>query len=431
MNLLLITFSFPPVGGVGVLRALSLARYLPAQGIRVDVLTARNAPSVGKDLSLLGQVPAEVMVHRSWTLDLPFALRKGIKKLVGGGKPAEAGKPVSSAPGKGNPLKRLVGNLLLPDPQVGWLPFAFPAARRIIRERRIDAVLITVPPFSSVRLATMLRKAFPKLPIVVDFRDEWLSTTLDLVSFNNNERARSVATKAESEAVRDASAVVLVTEAARQELIGRYPNADPAKFRYIANGYETRPEAPQAPRQAGEQVLLTYIGSVYGSTDPGNVVEAVLALPADLRQKLKLRFIGHVETDALRQSLGRLGDTLELKGFVPRAEALRALEGTDYLLLITHDRINVSAKFYDYVSGSRPIIAAVNPGGDVRRLLEETGTGYWADSSSPAEMTALLTRILTGPAEPLQRNEAEIAKYHRRALAAQYGTLLRELVDQA
>ena len=430
MNLLLITFSFPPVGGVGVLRALSLAKYLPLEGVRVDVLTARNAPSVGKDLSLLQQVPAEVTVHPSWTLDLPFALRKGIKKLVGGGKPAAPGAGKPGAPGKGNPLKRLVGNLLLPDPQVGWLPFAFPAARRIIRERKIDAVLITVPPFSSVRLATMLRKAFPTLPIVVDFRDEWLSTTLDLVSFNNNERARTVATKAESEAVRDASAVVLVTEAARQELIGRYPHISPAKFRYIANGYETR-DTTQKPRERGEQILLTYIGSVYGSTDPGNVVEAVLALPADLRQKLKLRFIGHVETDALRQSLGRLGDTLELKGFVPRAEALRALEETDYLLLITHDRINVSAKFYDYVSGSRAIVAAVNPGGDVRRLLEETGTGYWADSSSPAEITTLLTRILTGPAEPLQRNEREIAKYHRRALASQYAALLRELVDQA
>ena len=35
MNLLLITFSFPPAGGVGVLRALSLAKYLPENGIRV------------------------------------------------------------------------------------------------------------------------------------------------------------------------------------------------------------------------------------------------------------------------------------------------------------------------------------------------------------------------------------------------------------
>ena len=52
------------------------------------------------------------------------------------------------------------------------MPFAFPAAKEIIRERKIDVVLITVPPYSSVYLVRKLRKAFPALPIVLDFRDE-------------------------------------------------------------------------------------------------------------------------------------------------------------------------------------------------------------------------------------------------------------------
>ncbi len=69
-----------------------------------------------------------------------------------------------------------------------------------------------------MRLATSLRRAFPTLPIVVDFRDEWLATTIDLVSFNNNQKARDVAHRTEAEAVRDATAVVAVTEAARREI---------------------------------------------------------------------------------------------------------------------------------------------------------------------------------------------------------------------
>ncbi len=161
LNLLLITFSFPPAGGVGVLRALSLAKYLPGNGVRVDVLTARNAPAVGKDLTLLQQVPSEVTIHRTWTLDLPFWLRKSVKKALTGGR-AKAASPAPQAGRRGgNPLRRWIGNLLLPDPQVGWLPFALPAAVRIIRERSIDAVLITVPPYSSVKLVMRLRKLFP------------------------------------------------------------------------------------------------------------------------------------------------------------------------------------------------------------------------------------------------------------------------------
>jgi len=432
LNVLLITFSFPPAGGVGVLRALSLAKYLPENGIRVDVLTARNAPAVGKDLALLAQVPEAATVHRTWTLDLPFALRKAIKKRVTKGAAqniAPAQNAAAKPAGGGNPLKKLIGNLLLPDPQVGWLPFAFPAARRIIRSRNIDLVLITVPPFSTVRLVTKLRKVFPRLPIVLDFRDEWLTTTIDLVSFNNNERARSIAHTAEREAVRDATTVVAVTEAARLEIMGRYPDQDPAKFRCIPNGFDTpAPTTTAAPPPDKDTILLTYLGTVYGSTDPASFIEAVLSLPADLRARLRVRYIGHIETPAYRESLLRLGDTVELKGFVPQAEALRAIQDTDYLLLITHDRINVAAKFYDYLGSGKPIMAAVHPAGDVRKLLEETHAGRWADSADPAAIAALLTSILTpNPTPPPAPDLTRIAAYHRRALTQRYGELLSTL----
>ena len=437
MNLLLISFSFPPAGGVGVLRALSLAKYLPQNGIRVDVLTARNAPAVGKDLSLLQQVPAAVTVHRTWTLDLPFALRKAIKKLLaGGGKaaPAASAPQTVATPRKGNPLKRIVSNLLLPDPQIGWLPFASRAARRIIRSRQIDAVLITVPPFSSARLVTLLRRHFPDLPIILDFRDEWLTTTINLVSFNSNQRAREVAHKVESEAVRDATAVVAVTQAAQRELLSRYPGEDPAKFLYIANGFEARavkPTPPAATRQH-DRTTLTYMGTVYGSTDPTSFVQAVLSLPSSLREKLRIRFIGHVETPALRATLAQLGATVDLVGFLPQSAALAALEVSDYLLLITHDHINVSAKFYDYLSSSKPIVAAVHPEGDVRRLLDETGAGAWADVRDPNAIAALLTSLLTGGLEltPETRNPDRIARYDRRVLAAQYAQTLLSLRPQ-
>ena len=454
MNLLLITFSFPPAGGVGVLRAVSLAKYLPENGIRVDVLTARNAPAVGKDRTLLQQVPAAVTVHRTWTADLPFWLRKSVKKVLTRGR-ATATTPVAASQnpdpqpaGKVNPIKQFIANLLLPDPQVGWLPFALPAAKRIIRERAIDAVVITVPPFSSVRLATRLRKAFPGLTILVDFRDEWLTTTLHLVSFNSNARARMVAHKAEAEAVRDASSVVLVTEAAKKELQCRYPGLPREKFVTIPNGYDTPPPKP-APAPAIEdlapaaikdapaaiknkdRITLTYTGTVYGSTAPGTFVEAIKLLPAELRARLRVRFIGHIEAAAYRQQLESLGETIELRGFVPQAEALAAIRETDYLLLITHDRINVAAKFYDYLGGGKPILAAVQKDGDVRRLLEETGAGHWADIDSPEAIAAMLKEALTGTVATSQPDYERIASYHRRPLAARYAALLKDLVAKA
>ncbi len=450
MNLLLITFSFPPAGGVGVLRALSLAKYLPEDDVRVDVLTARNAPAVGKDLTLLRQVPTEVTVHRTWTLDLPFALRKAVKGLLTRGSSAPRTQVTPPAPvvagqdrppgaasqaerRSRSPLRRLLGNLLLPDPQIGWLPFARPAATRLIRRRHIDAVVVTVPPFSSAALVTALRRTFPNLPIVLDFRDEWLTSTLHLVSFNNNDRARHIAARTEAAAVRAATKVVLVTEAARKELLQRYPGEPSDKFVCIHNGFDTPPKPLRPPshlKNPASRITLTYLGTVYGSTDPSTLIAAVRTLPDELRHRLRLRFIGHIERESYREGLTRLGDTVELRGFLPQAEALQAIEDTDFLLLITHDRVNVAAKFYDYLAGGRPILAAVHPDGEVRRLLERTGAGLWCDGADSAAIADLLRTVLSGPeaTSALTPHPEQIARFHRRVLAHEYAALLHSLV---
>src|SRR5580704_6176948 len=74
-KILLISCYFPPAGGIGVQRAVSLARYLTQNGFKVFVLTARSSvPTVDRDLT--SRIPEEVEIHRTWTLEPPFRLRK-------------------------------------------------------------------------------------------------------------------------------------------------------------------------------------------------------------------------------------------------------------------------------------------------------------------------------------------------------------------
>ena len=210
LNVMLVVYAFPPAGGVGVLRAASLARYFPGEGIQFDVLTTRNPSSVGTDLSLLGEIPPEVKVHRTITLDLPFGIKKRLKRLLTGAKPPASQADGAAKAGKPNLLKRALQDLLMPDPQVTWLPLLTRAARRIVRERKIDLVLITTAPYSNLLLAKRLRGEFPDLPIVLDFRDEWLSTSFDVASFqfSQSDRARSFAIEAEATAVEKRSVSV-------------------------------------------------------------------------------------------------------------------------------------------------------------------------------------------------------------------------------
>jgi glycosyltransferase involved in cell wall biosynthesis len=438
LNVLLVNYTFPPVGGVNVLRVASLARYLPAHDIRVDVLTTRNPSTVGIDPSLLNDIPAEVTVHRTITLDLPFGVKKTIKRLLTGSKPPTEQAPKDASPGKPNPIKRIVQDALLPDPQVTWVPILTRAAHRTVRDRKIDLVLISCAPFSTLRVAETLRKQFPRLPIVLDFRDEWLSTTFDVASFNfsRTERARSFSIAAEARAVECATSVVSVTEAARREIRFRYPQQPEEKFKYIPNGFDaTRlSHKPAQTAHTGSRIVIAYIGSVYASTEPTKLVEALKSLPEEVRSRFLIRFIGHIEEPRYRAALLNLGNMVELQGYLPQREALAAMNEADYVLLITHDRLNVSAKFYDYIGAGKPILACVHPDGDVRLLLEQLRAGWWADSQDVSRIRQLFLDAANRGNPPFADFHPDIqgiASFERSVIAARYANLLHSIANSA
>jgi hypothetical protein len=426
------------VGGTGVMRASSLARYLPGEGIRLDVLTARNASAVGTDHALLKEIPSEVTVHRTITLDLPFSLKKRLKSLIVGAKPPVSDSTASSAPGKPNILKRVIQDILQPDPQVTWLPVLSRAARRIVRKRKIDLVVITVPPFSSVLLVEKLRKEFPCLAIVVDFRDEWLSTTFDLVSFlfSSSERTRKIAQGAEASAVKNATAVVAVTEAARSEIRARYPQEPDEKFLLVPNGFDAtrlRRFVSSTESRPDGKIIVTYVGTVYASTEPTTLVEAVQSLPLEVKSRFTLRFIGHIEEPRFREALLQLGEMVELKGFLPQQEALAAMSETDYVLLINHDPLNVGGKFYDYVGGGKPILGAVHAEGETRRLLDELQAGWWASNHDVAGIRQLFIDAAARGSSlhsEFHPDLEKIVQYERKVLAQRYAALLHSIAGR-
>lgn len=438
LKVLLVVYAFPPAGGVGVLRAASLARYLPAEGIQLDVLTTRNPSSVGADQSLLREIPEEVVVHRTVTLDIPFSLKKKLKGLINGSKAPSAPSAADTRPHKPNWLKSALQDLLLPDPQVTWLPILTRAARRIVVERKIDLVLITGAPYSTYLLAERLRKRFPHLAIVLDFRDEWLATSFGVASFqfSRSEKAHKFALQAEANAVKSATAVVAVTEAARREIHSRYPHDPESKYHHIPNGFDAtrlRLSPPASSAGPKSKILVTYVGSVYTSTEPTTLVEALASLPPEVKSRYKFRFIGHIEEPRYRDALLQLGDMVELKGFMPQHEALNAMNETDYVLLVSHDRLNVSAKFYDYIGSAKPILACVRPDGDIRLLLEQLRAGWWADSHNVDAIRQLFIDA-AARADSLSssyRPDLEkIAQYERKSIAQRYARLLHSIAGR-
>jgi len=213
-RVLLVSYLFPPCGGVGVQRALAMARYMPAAGVDVSVLTARDPISQhGSDPDLERLIPAGIHVCRSAAWEPPRAMRDRVKRALSGEN--RAGASTGKADQPVSRLRRLVKTtverVLFPDTQLLWVKPSLKEASRIIDQEGIGAVILTLPPFSLLLMAVELRKRFPRLRIVLDLRDEWLDYHLPEFDRAASAWKREHAARLERSAVQAADMVVTVT----------------------------------------------------------------------------------------------------------------------------------------------------------------------------------------------------------------------------
>lgn len=135
-KVLMIAYFFPPLSGSGVQRTLKFARYLPGFAWEPVILTVKNSSFLLKDESLEKELPGSLVIKRSMSLERDKILG-WLKKMTGKKDKIRFGREEK----KRIPLKtRIINALTIPDPQLGWLPFAFLSGLRIIKKEKIDVI---------------------------------------------------------------------------------------------------------------------------------------------------------------------------------------------------------------------------------------------------------------------------------------------------
>jgi hypothetical protein len=450
-RVLLVSYIFPPSGGVGVQRALSYARYLPDTGCEVFVVAARGGSCPVSDPALLRLVPPSVTVCRTFTPELSYAFRDRIwtrlnrlSKPVKGGNAGGGGNslpqvaPVPNGDGSNslpqvppipngggrNPLRQVAERLFSPDPQAVWTPFAIRAADRLIRRHDIGTVLVTAPPFSALHVGVELKRRFPHIRLISEFRDEWVGYYIVDLHTEISAYRRRLAEQRERETVQASDFVVAVTPAQTASIRSRYPREPESKFLSITNGYdpEVFRDFQSRPAKPDGVMTIAHLGTVYANRvgSPKAYLDAMGSLPEQVRSRIETVFIGRVALDAaplLEQARCRV----RTLGFLPQHEALRHLESVDYALLLCDSMSAHSGKTFDYLGTGKPVLALTPPESEAARILRQAGTGIILDSADPAAIRAGLLaafeRFCSG-APPVPDWE-EIRAFERPRLVAQ------------
>lgn len=438
-KLLIISYAFPPAGGIMVQRVLSFARYLPQHGFDVHVLSCWNPSVADADPSLVKLVPPEVRQFTAPTAEPPFHLNKLAWKLLsgaGGGGNAAA-TPTTPAAGIKSRLKQAVQEFLSPDVAVLWKPFALRKAASIIRRHHIDTVLVTAPPFSLFMIGNELKRRFPHIRLVSDFRDEWLRFMLTDFEFMGGDRTRQRAESIERDTVESSDLVVAVTRASLAEIRSRYPDLPESRFAFVPNGFDPALFANFASHQpSGDKVLdkvvVTHNGTAYRTSTPVFYLDALDSLSDSVRSRLETRFIGRVAETETHLFENRKGE-IKLFGFMPQGDAFKRVAETDYLLLTMTNDFSLPGKLFEYMATGKPILALSPKGGEVDLILRETSTGWCVPHDDAAAVRSLLTRAVDSARRPEALPHTDwgaVRRYERPGVAAELARRMHALAGE-
>jgi glycosyltransferase involved in cell wall biosynthesis len=408
-HVLIVSYYYPPIGGIGSIRMARFSECLPEFGWEPTIIAPSDTPHAADPYL---SFPSEKVV-RAHSIELA--------RLGGTGRSDPSSSPAATAGGGRGGLRALARSaahryVYYPDAQIGWYPLAVRAGLRLLREAHFDAVLSSSNPVTAHLVArTLARRA--RVPWVAEFRDPWADR------FPAGHAHRRRAARLQRSLATGADAVIVPTPTMASHLAAEW-GRDVA---LIPNGHDV--ERPVSVRSA--QPTLTYVGSFYpGRQDLSGVLAAIGQLEGSAQQRApRLRFVGDMPAE-LRAEVAAAGldERVEVTGFLPLEQAMAAMADSSMLLACGFagtDPLSlgvIPAKVFEYLASGLPILYLGNPADDAARLLADQPGCHVAE---PGDVVAILAALRTGLESPLEHRDTE--QFSRRSRTRQ----LAEVLDAA
>lgn len=371
-KVLIITYDFPPIGGIDSIYISRYVKHLPALGWIPYVLTTKPENRVCKalDQSLLAKIDKEVQVTRTNSTYFYDLLKN---------------PPFTKLD---NFLNKICSQFP-PDGQIGWLPFGYLKGLDLIRREKID-IIYSFSTYTAHLIALLLKKR-THIPWVAHFADEWTQNPSRKLLFN---WLKGVDVWMETK-VLDAADYILV---AWQGMTSLFQKDITPKSVMFPCGFDSDDFTDIATFN-GHRFNITYTGSFYGPQQPTFFLHAIKDLIEDGKidvDKIELNFFG------LTRQLGFLDfeDNIVKKiikrhGYLPHEEIISSIKSANVLLLILGPKrgiYTIPGKTFEYIASGKPILALAPKNSDMASLIRKTKTGVIAD---PEDIDEIKKAILS------------------------------------
>ncbi len=408
LKVLIITYYWPPAGGVVVQRWLKFVKYLNYFGVEPVLFTPKNPSYPVVDESLENELPEDLKMLTYPIFEPNQFLFSKTKKQSGGLLKSRKGFLSSLA-------LYVRANLFIPDTRKFWIKPSVKYLKNYLRNNPIDVIITTGPPHS-VHLIGKKLKELLAVKWLADFRDPW--TKIDY--FHHlplTKKALRKHVRMENDVISSADATVVVGETMKRD----FEKLNSNTF-VITNGYDT--EEFHAIKELDKNFTIAHTGMMNSDRNPRllwKVLKQLCDEYPDFSNDLRIKLIGGLSSEVEENLKVFDKEQLELIDFVSHEEVSSYQQSAQLLLLIINNVSSakgiITGKIFEYLQAKRPILGIGPVDGDAAEIIKNTNSGVCIDFN---DKESLKKQILIFYKEykkgTLHLNQSEINQYHRKEL---------------
>jgi colanic acid biosynthesis glycosyl transferase WcaI len=317
---------------------------------------------------------------------------------------------------------------------LGFVGFSALTGALSLRGGRVDAVIAMSPPLT-LGLTGWVTHLVRRGPLVFNIQDVFPDAAVRTGAITNT-KVIALGSWLERVSYHRSAAVTVLSDDLRANVAGKMRPSRRHRVHVIPNFVDTvaiHPADRRSPLRAelgiGEQPVVLYAGNVGFSQS----LELLLAAARELPE---VAFV--IAGDgAARVSLGEQAAGLANVHFLPYQPRERLVDllamGDVHVVPLKAGLGNVSvpSKTYSILAAGRPVLASIDPGTEVTRMVAASGAGRCVPPDEPTAFVAALRDMLDDPAALAEQGAAGRrwveAAASPRAVAVAYQDLVRSL----
>ena len=394
-KVLIITYHWPPSGGITVLRCLKIAKYLRDFGWEPIVFTAKNASYQYLDFSNEKDIPLGVEIHQ-----VPIFEPINVFKKISGRKKSQ---PLQNFTTNSDKKKSFIdklglwvrGNFFIPDARYRWITPSINYLEKYLKKNTIDAIFTDGPPHTNTVIGMKIAQKF-NIPWIADFQDPW--TQVDYYSkMYIGKRADKKHKALEQEVFQTAKKITIASPSWKLDLesIGA-KNVDVIYYGYDESDFKNYTS------KTPEKFTIFHGGLLGEDRNPDLLFKAIyqiLESNPSFQDKIEIRLAGEID-HSVKQTITKyiLNRITNYLGMISRENVISEYANSSLLILPINKAINakgrIPGKLFEILRSNKPVLVLGPENGDVKKIVEQKEKGISIEYNNFLEIENFLSNAI-------------------------------------